>query len=151
MAVDFENRPLLELPPNFLTLGPEDYAELFNNAASWRAHLNARLVEMKNALAQAEQRKSRIRAQLRADAIAGARHVTKQQVDDETVLDPAYQQACSDELAANNDRREIEAELAKVDVFLRGWSRVVELRRQELVMNPPTVVRPALDRGIRSR
>jgi len=137
--IDYAREPVLEIPSDFLSMPADEYASLFNVAAGWRSYLSEGLLQIKNEVARIESSKSCIRAQLRQDATFSQREITKRDLEDEIVLDPSYQKHCCDQLCKEEERRKLEASLEKVEVFLRGWSRVVEVRRQELFMNPPTI------------
>ena len=70
--------------------------------------------------------------------------LTKQQLEGELLLDPAFDALCRDELKLADQRRQLTAAHEAIDIHLKGWSRVVELRRQELGLNPPAVARRTL-------
>ncbi len=129
------------LPADLLSMAPGAYADQFNYAAAWRTRIAEKLVAIKAAVARIEYDKRLLKAQLRHEARAAGLQLTKQQFEDELVLDKKYNAACVRELELADTRRILEASQDTINLFIQGWSRVVELRRQEIVMNPPTVSR----------
>ena len=135
-----QNLPVV-LPTGLLSMSPEEYADEFNNAAAWRTRIAEQLVAVKAQAARIEYDKRLLKAQLRHEARAAGLQLNKQQFEDELVLDKKYNAACIQELELADRRRILEASQDAINLFIQGWSRVLELRRQELVMNPPTVSR----------
>lgn len=134
----------IQLPEDLLSMPPEAYADEFNRAVAFRARIAEELVGVQRGIAEIEHQKAVHAAQLRREAQMARLQLTKQQLKDELLLDPAFDALCRDELKLADQRRQLTAAHEAIDIHLKGWSRVVELRRQELVLNPPAVARRTL-------
>ncbi len=132
----------VQLPEDLLSMPAETYADEFNKAVAVRARLAEQIVETQGAVAEAEHAKRVHEAKVRNDARLAQLQVTKQQLKDELLLDKAYGRLCKLERDLLDRQRRLRAQHEAVDVMLRGWSRTVEVRRQEMtLMNPPSVSR----------
>jgi len=130
------------LPEDLLMMPAEEYTDIFNRAVVFRSQIADLLVVVQGQLAQAEHEKRVFEAELRRDARLAVPPLSKQQVKDELLLDPKYDAMCKRERELHDARRQLGAAHDAVNANLKGWSRIVEVRRQELVlMSPPAVAR----------
>lgn len=130
------------LPEGLLSSPSETYEDEFNKASGMRAWLAEQIVEAQREIAETEHAKRVHEARLRREAQAANQTLTKQQCSDELLLDRAYQELSRLERDLLDELRRLRAKHDAVDVMIRGWSRIVEVRRQDMqLMNPPTVSR----------
>ena len=132
----------VQLPADLLSMPAETYAELFNKAVAVRARLAEQVVEVQRDVGETEHERRLHEAKIRQEARLANLQLTKQQFKDELLLDRAYSELRQRERDLLDQQRRLRAQHEAVDVMLRGWSRTVEVRRQELtLMNPPSVTR----------
>lgn len=129
------------LPEDLLMMPPEEYADLFNRAVAFRSQIADQLVAVQGQIAEVEHEKRVFEAELRRDARLAALALSRQQVKDELLLDTKYDAMCRRERELHDARRRLGASHDAVTTNLKGLSRLIELRRQEMVLNAPTVVR----------
>jgi hypothetical protein len=133
--------PLVELTPIAYELPAQAFTEAFHKATAVRSRIAQELATVKGHLGRLEDDMRRAVARLRRKAERAGRPLTRQQLKDELALNPKYAELRAAEHELLDAKRLLENQHAAVVEYLKGWSRLVELRRQELVMYPPAVAR----------